>query len=150
MGSPGLAVFTVAVSSGAPACTVITAFIVDVPLAFAAVSVYVVVAAGITVTDAPGAAVKPLIETLLASLTVHCNVADCPASIVAGIALKLSIKGFAAGAPPAPPPHPATRHKDASGARIPPGEQVFANRLLRVTHLSPALPDTTSSENNPR
>jgi hypothetical protein len=81
---------------GAPAAvTVIVAVAVELPALLEAVSVYVVVAPGATlfvpVNDT--APISGLMETDVASATLHDNVADCPAKILPVLKLKLSMDG---------------------------------------------------------
>ena len=65
-----------------------------VPPAPLAVSVYVVVAVGLTVLlPSAGRLVPPLIETLSASVVVQVRMADWPTVIVVGVAVKLFTVG---------------------------------------------------------
>jgi hypothetical protein len=80
--------------------TVITAVAVTVPPDPAAVSVYVVVAVGLTETDPLSGCVPvtPLIETVVTFVVVQLSVDDCPAVIRDGLATKETTAGGAAAA----------------------------------------------------
>ena len=90
----GLAVKLLIVGGALAAVTVTVALAVADPLLFLAVSVYVVVAAGLTGTEVPDTApTLGLILRLAAPLTLQDNVLEPPVMIVEGVALKLAIAG---------------------------------------------------------
>jgi hypothetical protein len=84
-----------------PAATVTVASLVTEPAVFVAVSVYAVVADGVTLVEPLAAAeVKPpgLIAMLVAPLETQLSVLFAPALILAGLAINDVIAGFAPGA----------------------------------------------------
>jgi hypothetical protein len=80
--------------------TVILAVVVDGPVALVAVIVYVVVSAGVMVFEPLDETVPMpgLMETEVAPVMFHDSVADCPAVMVPGLALKLVMDGLPAAA----------------------------------------------------
>jgi hypothetical protein len=78
--------------------TVTVADAVELPASLEAVSVYAVVDPGVTFCDPVGDTVpiSGLMETDVASVTLHDNVADWPAKILAVLKLKLLIVGAGA------------------------------------------------------